>query len=341
MELRALGLTGLQVSHVSFGAMNFGGVTEEAVAEKMLLTALDAGINLVDTADIYHHGESERIVGRVLQKSNRRDQVVLATKVGLAASSDPNDQGASRRHIVESCERSLRRLGTETIDLFQLHRPFFDTAPEETLGAMNQLVQQGKVRNIGSSTHPAWFLLECLHVSEQHGWPQYMTEQSPYNLLDRRLENELLPLCRRRSIAVLPWSPLAGGILAGRYDSSTPPPGSRATILPALQRRITPAALEASKQVTSLADQAGMTSAELALVWLRDRPGVTSPIIGPRTPEQLDLYLRGAERPALPPDLLARLDEVVPPGHNVSDFFNSSGWMGGASRPRRVVDQSR
>jgi aryl-alcohol dehydrogenase-like predicted oxidoreductase len=335
MNFKPLGRTGLEVSWVSLGAMNFGGPTEESVAEQILITALDAGINLVDTADIYHHGESERIVGRVLASSGRRDEVILATKCGLIAGDGPNDKGASRRHIIASCEGSLRRLGTDRIDLFQLHRPFFGTAPEETLSALDQLVRQGKVINIGSSTHPAWFLLECLQLSDRYGWAGYVTEQSPYNLLDRRVENELLPLCRRRSVAVLPWSPLAGGILAGRYTSHDPPAGSRAVILAALQRRITDDALAVASKLDSLAADAGISAAELALVWLRDRPGVTSPIVGPRTMDQLALYLKAAEQPTLSEDLVGALDALVPPGGNVSDFFNSSGWMGGSTMPRQ------
>ncbi|MCW2614465.1 MAG: putative oxidoreductase [Frankiales bacterium] len=331
--MRRLGRTGLQVSAISLGAMNVGAGADEATSEQMLLTALDAGINLVDTADLYHHGESERILGEVLARNGRRDEVLIATKCGMPVGPGPNDRGASRRHVIASCEASLRRLGTDHIDLYQLHRPFFDVAPEETLSAFDQLVRDGKVRDIGSSTHPAWFLMECLAVSDRHGWPRYVTEQSPYNVLDRRAENELVPLCQRYGVAVMPWSPVAGGILAGRYTSvQDVPAGSRAARLPALRERLTGPSLAAATRLAELADQAGMHALELALVWLRDQPGVTSPVIGPRTPEQLALYLAAVERPPLEQALLDAIDEVVPPGGHVSDFYNSSRWMGGVGR---------
>jgi aryl-alcohol dehydrogenase-like predicted oxidoreductase len=333
MQLRRLGTTGQNVSSISLGVMNFGSGTGEEAAAAILFRALDAGVTLVDTANIYHSGESERVVGRLLDAAGRRDEVLLATKCGLPMGPGPDEQGAGRRHIIQACEDSLRRLRTDHIDLYQLHRPFFDIDPEETLGAFDELRRSGKVLHTGSSTHPAWFLLECLHTSRDHGWEGYISDQSPYNLLDRRAENELLPMCRRHSISVLPWSPIAAGILAGRYDSTEPPPDSRASRLPALRRRITPAALEAAGKLAALAGETGMLPAELALVWLRDRPGVTSPIVGPRTLQQLETYLSAAERPSLDDDLVDRIDEIVPPGQFVSDFYNSSGWLGASSRP--------
>jgi aryl-alcohol dehydrogenase-like predicted oxidoreductase len=193
IERRPLGRTGVQVTALCLGAMNFGGPADEETSEKLLLTALDSGINFVDTADVYTGGESERIVGDVLARSGRRDDIVLATKVGLPSGPDRNERGASRRHIVRSCETSLRRLRTDHIDLYQLHRPSFDIDPEETLRAFDDLVNAGKVVNIGCSTHPAWYVRECLAVSDHHGWVRYTSEQPPYNLLDRRVENELVP----------------------------------------------------------------------------------------------------------------------------------------------------
>ena len=224
IELRPLGRTGVKVSALCLGAMNFGGPADEAESEKMLLAALDAGINFIDTADVYTGGNSERIVGEVLERAGKRDDIVLATKVGIPSGPGPNNQGASRRHIVRSCEASLTRLRTDRIDLYQLHRPLFDIDPEETLGAFDDLVRAGKVINIGCSTHPAWFVHECLAVSDKRGWARYVSEQPPYNLLDRRVENELVPLALRHGLALLPWSPLGGGILAGRYRSTTKPP---------------------------------------------------------------------------------------------------------------------
>ena len=319
------------MSSLCLGAMNFGGPSDEAESEKMLLTALDAGINFVDTADVYTDGNSERIVGEVLERAGRRDEIVLATKVGIPSARDPNARGASRRHIIRSCEASLTRLRTDRIDLYQLHRPLFDIDPEETLAAFDDLVRAGKVINIGCSTHPAWFVHECLAVSDKRGWARYVSEQPPYNLLDRRVENELVPLALRHGLALLPWSPLGGGILTGRYRSATnPPKGSRAARTPGTQQRLTKAALAVTKAVGELADERGLTSGQLALLWLRDRPGVTSPIVGPRTIEHLQESMAVAENEPLDDDALAALDEVVAPGTFVSNFHNTSGWMAGA-----------
>jgi aryl-alcohol dehydrogenase-like predicted oxidoreductase len=332
IELRPLGRTGVKVSALCLGAMNFGGPSDEADSEKMLLAALDAGINFIDTADVYTGGNSERVVGEVLERAGKRDDIVLATKVGIPSGPGPNEQGASRRHIIRSCEASLTRLRTDRIDLYQLHRPLFDIDPEETLAAFDDLVRAGKVVNIGCSTHPAWFVQECLGVSDKRGWARYVSEQPPYNLLDRRVENELVPLALRHGLALLPWSPLGGGILAGRYRSATKPPaGSRAARMPAAQDRLTKAALAVAKAVGELADARGLTSGQLALLWLRDRPGVTSPIVGPRTIEHLQESLAVAEHAPLDDDAVAAIDDLVPPGTFVSNFHNTSGWMPGAT----------
>ncbi|HEX2382461.1 MAG TPA: aldo/keto reductase [Acidimicrobiales bacterium] len=332
IERRPLGRTGVQVTALCLGAMNFGGPADEETSEKLLLTALDSGINFVDTADVYTGGESERIVGDVLARSGRRDDIVLATKVGLPSGPDRNERGASRRHIVRSCETSLRRLRTDHIDLYQLHRPSFDIDPEETLRAFDDLVNAGKVVNIGCSTHPAWYVRECLAVSDHHGWVRYTSEQPPYNLLDRRVENELVPLALRHGLALLPWSPLAGGILAGRYKSAgKPPKGSRAERMAGLRQRVTKKAIAAANTVGRLAEDRDMTPGQLALLWLRDRPGVTSPIVGPRTVEHLEESLAVADHAPLDADAVATIDELVPPGGFVSDFHNTSGWMAGSS----------
>jgi aryl-alcohol dehydrogenase-like predicted oxidoreductase len=331
IERRPLGRTGVQVSALCLGAMNFGGPADDETSEKLLLTALDAGINFVDTADVYTGGESERIVGEVLARSGRRDDIVLATKVGLPSGPDRNQRGASRRHIVRSCETSLRRLRTDRIDLYQLHRPSFEIDPEETLRAFDDLVHAGKVVNIGCSTHPAWYVRECLAVSDQHGWARYTSEQPPYNLLDRRVENELVPLALRHGLALLPWSPLAGGILAGRYKSAGRlPKGSRAERMAGLRDRVTKQAVAAANAVGRLAEDRAMTPGQLALLWLRDRPGVTSPIVGPRTAEHLEESLAVADHEPLDADAVAAIDELVPPGQFVSDFHNTSGWMPGS-----------
>jgi aryl-alcohol dehydrogenase-like predicted oxidoreductase len=311
--------------------MNFGGPADDETSEKLLLTALDAGINFVDTADVYTGGNSERVVGDVLDRSGRRDDIVLATKVGLPSGPDANDRGASRRHIVQSCEASLRRLKTDRIDLYQLHRPSFHIDPEETMRAFDDLVHAGKVLEVGCSTHPAWYVRECLAVSDQRGFVRYVSEQPPYNLLDRRVENELVPLALRHGLALLPWSPLAGGILAGRYRSAgKPPAGSRAARMVGLRERLTKPAITAANAVIKLADERDMTAGQLALLWLRDRPGVTSPIVGPRTVEHLEESLAIADHEPLDVDALAAIDDVVAPGQFVSDFHNTSGWMPGS-----------
>lgn len=331
IELRPLGRTGVRVSSLCLGAMNFGGPSDEAESEKMLLTALDAGVNFVDTADVYTGGNSERIVGEVLERTGRRDSVVLATKVGIPSGADPNMRGASRRHIKWSCEQSLRRLRTDRIDLYQLHRPLFDTDAEETLSAFDDLVRAGKVLDIGCSTHPAWYVHECLSVSDKRGWARYVSEQPPYNLLDRRVENELVPLALRHGLSLLPWSPLGGGILAGRYKSAARlPKGSRADRTPTAGARVTKQAIAVANSVATLAAERDLTSGQLALLWLRDRPGVTSPIVGPRTVEHLDESLAVADHEGLDDDALTAIDELVAPGTYVSDFHNTSGWSAGA-----------
>jgi aryl-alcohol dehydrogenase-like predicted oxidoreductase len=338
VQYRTLGRTGALVSAIGLGTTNFGGPTDAATADRILHSGLDAGINLVDTADVYQDGRSERAVGDALARSGRRDQVMIATKVGLAAGQGPNQAGGSRRHIVASCERSLRRLRTDRVDLYQLHRPCFDITLEETLGALDDLVRSGKIVYIGSSTHPAWYLMESLCVSRRNRWASYISEQAPYNLLDRRAENELLPFCRRHGLAVLAWSPLAAGILAGRYPSAgAVPTDSRAGRNPALRDRVSDTAVAVARRVSELAGEAGIAATDLALRWVHDQPDVTSMLVGPRTPEHLTAYLRATDQAALDPSLLAELDALVPPGSYASDFYNSSLWMPGSRRHRPIA----
>jgi aryl-alcohol dehydrogenase-like predicted oxidoreductase len=328
---RSLGRTGVQVSPLCLGAMNFGGPTPENESIQIILAALDGGINFVDTANVYNGGESERIVGKALRQSGRRDEVVLATKVHGEVGPGPNDRGTSRYHIMKACEDSLQRLQTDHIDLYQLHRPRLDIAQDETLRALDDLVTQGKIRYIGSSTFPAWMLMEALAISERFGFVRFISEQPPYNLLDRRIENELVPLAQRYDVALLPWSPLAGGILAGRYNSidQGAPAGSR------LDRngreslfgeRVTRLAVQIAREVENIAQERGLTTSQLALLWCKDQPGITSPIIGPRTMEQLTDALGVLDRQLDPTDQ-ERLDRLNGPGNAVSDFHNSTGWM--------------
>jgi aryl-alcohol dehydrogenase-like predicted oxidoreductase len=227
MEYRQLGRSGVLVSPLCLGAMNFGSPTPEDESIRIIHHALEAGINFIDTANRYVDGESERIVGKALA-DGRRDKVILATKFHGPMSEDPNDQGNSRRHILQAVEDSLRRLNTDWIDLYQVHRPVFNIPQDETLRALDDLVHQGKVRYIGCSTFPAWKVMEALAISERYNLARFITEQPPYNLLDRRVENELVPLALRYEMSLIPWSPLANGILAGRYSQvSSYPEGSR------------------------------------------------------------------------------------------------------------------
>jgi 1-deoxyxylulose-5-phosphate synthase len=329
MEYRSLGRTGARVSPLCLGAMNFGGPTPEAESIAIIDAALDAGINFIDTADVYNRGESERIVGKALAQHGGRDQVVLATKVNGEMGPGPNDRGISRYHIVKACEDSLRRLQTDHIDLYQIHRPALDIPQDETLRALDDLVRSGKVRYIGCSTFPAWMVMEALMVSAEQHLARYISEQPPYNLLDRRIENELVPLCQKYGLAILPWSPLAGGILAGRYAERLDPEGSRAArngLNSPFGERITPRAGEVVRRVTELARARDMTPSQLALLWVKDQPGVTAPIIGPRTSAHLQENLAVLER-ALSEDDRRALDEANGPGNAVSDFHNSNDWM--------------
>ncbi len=325
MEQRPLGPTGLTVAPLCLGAMNFGDPTDATTSARMIDAALDGGVDMIDVADVYAGGESERIVGAALTANGRRDDIVLATKVGMPRGKGDPAQWHRREHIVASCDRSLEALQTDRIDLYQLHRPTFADVPqEETLAAFGELIDAGKVRYVGCSTHAAWMVMEALSVAERDGLPSYVSEQPPYNLVDRRIENELLPLCRKYGLAVLPWSPLGGGILAGRYDDGVPE-DSRATRRPQVLDRVTPRAVEVARALGALAAERGITITQLALLWCKDQPGITAPIIGPRTPEQLDdaLAVLGMQ---LDEETRAACDELVAPGNAVADFFNTAPW---------------
>ena len=334
MDYRSLGRTGVMVSPLCLGAMNFGGPTSAEESIRIINRALEAGINFIDTANVYNAGESERIVGRALKENGRRDQVVLATKVHNPMGDGPNDRGDSRYHILRACEDSLRRLQTDRIDLYQLHRPPLTIPQDETLRAFDDLIRAGKVLYIGASTFPAWMVMEALAMSEQYHLARYISEQPPYNLLDRRVENELVPLCQKYDLAILPWSPLAGGMLAGRYPPGTEfAAGSRAARTGEFfTTRISRKGREVSARVAEMAKERHMSAAQLALLWLKDQPGVTAPIIGPRTLEHLESFipvmdqkLNDADRPLF--------DALVHPGTAVADFHNTSDWM-----KARIVD---
>ncbi|MBE0410305.1 MAG: aldo/keto reductase [Anaerolineales bacterium] len=327
MEHRLLGRTGIKVSPLCLGCMNFGGPTPKDDAINMIHKALDSGINFVDTANMYVQGESERVVGAALS-NGRREHVILATKVHFPQSDDPNDSGNSRRHILKAIDDSLRRLKTDWIDLYQIHRPVFEIPQDETLRTLDDLVHQGKIRYIGSSTFPAWMVMEAISISERYGLARFVTEQPPYNLLDRRIENELIPFAQRYKLGLIPWSPLAMGMLAGRYKTSGDfPQDSRAARIGTWAAdRVNKIALHKAAEISRVATDLNMTPSQLALLWLKDQPGVTSPIIGPRTPTQLEDALAVLHM-SLEPETSAVLDQIVPPGSAVADFHNTSGWM--------------
>lgn len=328
MEYRTIGRTGVKVAPIVFGSGNFADPTPEDEAARLINRALDGGINMIDTADSYVRGESERFIGRTLAANGRRREVILGTKTFYPVGPGPNDAGTSRLHIIEACENALRRLQTDYIDLFQLHRPSFDIPVDETLGALTDLVRQGKVRYIGCSTHPAWKVMEALMVSELKGYARYVSEQPPYNLLDRRIENELVPMCQAHGLGIFAWGPMAQGVLAGRYaDAANPPSDSRAALRGGIYaQRVTAKGVEISKQFVEIARQAGLSPAQLALLWVKDQPGLTAPIFGPRTVEQLEHVLPVLEM-RLTDDLRAACDALVPPGSAVVNFHNSAPWM--------------
>ena len=316
------------VSPLSLGAMMLGTRTDRDGSFAIIDRALDAGINLIDTANAYGRGASESTVGAALARDGKRNRVFVATKVHTAMDDDdPNAQGLSRHHVIEQCEASLRRLGTDHIDLYQLHRRRAGTPIDETLRALDDLVRAGKVRYIGTSTFPAWTLVEALWVSRELGLNRFISEQPPYNLLDRRIERELLPMATTYGFAVLPWSPLGGGLLTGKYArEGGEPAGSRfATADPGTRRRLRREVYDLVEALAPIAAGKGCTLSQLALAWCMSRPGVTSPIIGPRTLDQLEDQLGALEVTLTESDLEA-IDRLSPPGGMLSPFYEADQW---------------
>ena len=313
MQYRTLGRTGIKVSPYALGAMMFGaaGNPDHDDSIRIIHKALDAGINFVDTADAYSHGESEEIVGKALK--GRRDDVVLATKLWMPMGDDPNQRGNSRRWIMTEVENSLRRLQTDYIDLYQIHRPDPDTDIEETLSALSDLIHSGKVRAIGSSTMPASDIVEAQWVAERRGLERFRSEQPPYSILDRGIEAEVLPVAQRYGMGVVVWSPLAQGLLTGRVRKGQQTDLRRTAMFSHMrdERR-----LDAVEQIIPLAGKAGLPMTHLAMAFAIAHPGVTSAIIGPRTMEHLDDLLAGAGV-TLTDEILDQIDEIVPPGTNV------------------------
>ncbi len=324
MEYRPLGRTGVQVSSLCLGCMMFGAKTSLEDSCAIVGRTLDAGINFLDTSNSYSRGRSEEFTGEALKRSGKRSRVILATKVhSRMDNTDPNGWGNSRRHIIAQCEESLRRLQTDYIDLYQIHRPLSTVPIDETLRALDDLIRSGKVRYAGTSTFGAWQLVESLWVAKELGLNRFICEQPPYNLLDRRIERELLPMARTYGFAVIPWSPIAGGLLSGKYTrNAPPPPDSRYAGEGASNPRYSEGMFAAVEQLQSLAGEKGIPLARLALAWVLQQPGVTSPIIGPRTLEQLEDYF-AAQQVTFSAEELARIDTISPPGRMISPFYQA------------------
>lgn len=318
-----MGRTGVMVTPLCMGTMTFGWHPEDwgsstDVGYQIGRKALDLGFNFFDTANVYARGVCEEVTGKVVK--DVRDRVILATKFhGRMADDDPNAWGNSRRHIIMQCEASLKRLGTEWIDLYQLHRPQPSIPIDETLRALDDLIRQGKVRYIGTSTFAAWQLCEAHYVAREMGLNRFVSEQPPYNLLDRRIERELLPFCRTYRYAVIPWSPLAGGILSGKYlegakegrYSSSDPMG-----------RLNEPTLKLVAGLKGIADDIGVRLATLAIAWVLHQPGVTSAIVGARRMEQFDDLIAATEL-RLEKEVLDKIDALIAPGTNVGEYYNA------------------
>ncbi|MFD2796187.1 aldo/keto reductase [Promicromonospora vindobonensis] len=338
MQYRTLGRTGIKVSPYALGAMMFGAVgnTDHDDSIKIIHKALDAGINVIDTADAYSHGESEEIVGKALK--GRRDEVVLATKVHLPMSDDPNHRGNSRRWIIAEVENSLRRLGTDHIDLYQIHRPDPETDVEDTLAALTYLINSGKVRAIGSSTMPAADIVEAQWVAERRGLERFRSEQPPYSILNRGIERDVLPVAQQYGMGALVWSPLAGGLLTGRYRKGQANDTHRGRY--GFEHLRDERRLDVVEQLVPVAQDVGIPLNHLAMAFAIAHPGVTSAIIGPRTMEHLDSALAGVEV-ALTDEVLDRIDAIVPPGTDVGrlDMAYDPPALQQAPLRRRPADQ--
>ncbi|MEM9950007.1 MAG: aldo/keto reductase [Chloroflexota bacterium] len=334
MDYRSLGRTGVQVSALCLGCMNFGGRTDAETSTKIIHKALDAGINFIDTANVYGHdpqnfsvgrGRSETIVGEAIK--TKRDQVILATKAYFHMGNQPNDWGSSRYHIIQQCEASLKRLKTDHIDLYQLHHPHNGIPIDETLRALDDLIRSGKVRYIGTSSFAAWQIIESLWVSKEHHLNRFICEQPSYNLLDRRIERELIPMAQTYGIAIIPWSPTAGGFLTGKYKrGEEPPQDSRfgAFWTSAKDRHYSEKAFAILDLVQELAYEKASTPYQIALAWVLHQTGITSPIIGPRTVEHLDSSLEILDIEFTDEDF-ARIDAIAPAGQMTVPYYGHDG----------------
>ena len=325
MEYRNLGRTGVKVSQFCLGTMMFGRSTGEADSIAIIERALGDGVNFVDTADAYSAGESERIVGKALKKTGRRAEIVLATKGFFPQSqSDPNARGLSRRHIIDACHASLKRLGTDWIDLYQLHRPMADIPIDETLRALDDLIRGGKVRYIGTSMFPAWKLVEALWAAKELGLNRFVCEQPTFHILDRTAEREVLPAAQSFGVAVIPWGPLCGGLLTGKYRrEDTSAEGRWQGGKDNFDRAVTAAAFDVIEDLVAHAETKGCTPSQLALAWNAAQPGVTAPIIGPRSMDQLVDNL-GAAEVELDASDFERIDAAAAPKSATLKYYDAA-----------------
>ncbi len=342
MKYTNLGRTGVQVSRVCLGCMNFGGRTQPKEAIEIIDHAIAEGINFIDTANVYGHepgnyhegrGRSEQIVGQALQESSKRQKIVLATKAHFPMVSGPNGGGNSRRHIIEQCHESLRRLNTDYIDLYQLHSADVDVPIDETLRALDDLIRAGKIRYIGTSGFPAWKLMESLWVSKEYGLNRFVCEQAPYHLLDRRIERQLVPMTQSYGLGIITWAPLAGGFLSGKYrPNEVVPENSRYSEFwsSAVEMHYQEQTFAVIKGLTAVSEKLSCSLAQLAVAWQLHQPGITAPIIGPRTMEQLVDGL-GAVDIELEDMILKQIDEIAPPNQFTVSYYGGefgiwTGW---------------
>jgi aryl-alcohol dehydrogenase-like predicted oxidoreductase len=331
MEYRSYGRTGVQVSMLCLGCMNFGAQTPEDESMRIIDCAIDQGINFLDTANVYTRGVSETVVGKALQRNGKRDRIVLATKVhGRMDDANVLAAGNNRRHIIEQCDQSLRRLQTDYIDLYQIHRPQSSVPIDETLRALDDLIRAGKVRYIGTSTFPAWEVMESLWVSDHLHLNRFISEQPPYHLLDRSIERELVPLAQTYGIALIPWSPLARGFLTGKYQRGEELPGDSrfsrdlqnpGAMAERTKRHFGELAYAVLDVITELANEKGCTVGQVALAWCARQPGITSPIIGPRTMGHFEDNL-GAVNVTITDEDRARIDAVAEPESAIVPYYH-------------------
>lgn len=321
IQYRQFGRTGLQVSPLILGSMLFGGKTPATEAHTIIDYALDAGINMIDTASVYEQGRSEEVVGAALKRNGKRAKIVLTTKVfAHMVDDDPNTAGLHRRYIREQCEASLRRLQTDYIDVYYIHRRQHTIPIDETLRALDDLIRAGKVLSIGCSTFPAWSVVEALWVAKEYGLNRFISEQPPYHLLDRSIENEIIPMAQTYGLALLAWSPLAGGLLTGKYKQSVPETGRIQPGNVWSDRHLTPDVMNAVAKLDQFAQEKGCTLSQFALAWCIARPGITAAILGARTLAQLKEHL-GALDISLTTEDLQRIDAICAPGKTLVSYY--------------------